>query len=37
MQMGDTTVTLNHFLHIYLAVYDKCTSETEGNVNEEIT
>ena len=37
MQMGDATVTLNHFLNIYLAVYDKCTSETEGNVNEEIT
>ena len=37
MQMGDTTVTFNHFLHIYLAVYDKWTSETEGNVNGEIT
>ena len=37
MQMGDTTVIFNHFLHIYLAVYDKWTSEIEGNVNGEIT
>ena len=37
MQMGDTTVTFNHFLHIYLAVYDKWTSETEGNVNGDIS
>ena len=37
MQMGDMTVTFNHFLHIYLAVYDKWMSEIEGNVNGEIT
>ena len=35
--MGDTAVTFNHFLHKYCAVYDKWMSETEGNVNEEVT
>ena len=37
MQVGDMTVTFNNFLDIYLAVYDTWTSETEGNVNEQIT
>ena len=37
MQVGDMTVTFDHFLHMYRAVYDTWTSETEGNVNDQIT